>query len=184
MWHLKWSGFSLIRHKNSDFYRDKTRCANCFLIKQTFLAIKGHSLRCLHDLTRCQDLKRNWCKIGSVNTLTECVYVSLRALWVCVSPILSVLSSLKETVDVPLPPLLVVTMISPLSSFAGPTRHTILLADIHSAVSKQLWPQIDRPMVCEMDNEKEVKWPILPQFMMSIWINLSVQAHLKKSYYI
>lgn len=45
----------------------------------------------------------------------------------------------------PRPPDLVVTMISPLSSLAGPTRHTILLADIHSAVSRQLWPQIDRP---------------------------------------
>lgn len=45
----------------------------------------------------------------------------------------------------PRPPLLVVTMISPLSSLAGPTRHTILLADIHSAVSRQLCPQIDRP---------------------------------------
>lgn len=62
-----------------------------------------------------------------------------------VSPILSGLSSLNETVEVPRPPDLVVTMISPLSSLAGPTRHTILLADIHSAVSRQLWPQIDRP---------------------------------------
>lgn len=123
------------------------------------------------------------CKID----LTECAYVSLRALWMSVSPILSGLSSLKETVDVPRPPLLVVTMISPLSSLAGPTRHTILLAAIHSAVSKQLWPQIDRPVVWEMDNDQEkkfksIKWPILPQLMsimMLIWFNLSVQAYLK-----
>lgn len=60
-------------------------------------------------------------------------------------PILSALRTLKETVDVPGPPLLVVTMISPLPSLAGPTRHTILLADLHSAVSRQLCPQIDRP---------------------------------------
>lgn len=51
----------------------------------------------------------------------------------------------------PSPPDLVVTMISPLSSLAGPTRHTILLADIHSAVSRQLWPQMDRP---EVDGEE------------------------------
>lgn len=62
-----------------------------------------------------------------------------------VSPIRSGLRSLKETVEVPRPPDLVVTMISPLSSLAGPTRQTILLADIHSAVSRQLWPQIERP---------------------------------------
>lgn len=61
------------------------------------------------------------------------------------SPILSGLRSLNETVEVPRPPDLVVTMISPLSSLAGPTRQTILLADIHSAVSRQLWPQIERP---------------------------------------
>lgn len=61
------------------------------------------------------------------------------------SPILSGLSSLKETVEVPSPPDLVVTLISPLSSLAGPTRQTILLADIHSAVNRQLWPQMDRP---------------------------------------
>lgn len=63
----------------------------------------------------------------------------------CVLPILSGLNSLNDTVEVPSPPDLVVTMISPLSSLAGPTRHTILLADIHSAVSRQLWPQMDRP---------------------------------------
>lgn len=71
-----------------------------------------------------------------------------------VLPILSGRSSLNETVEVPRPPDLVVTMISPLSSLAGPTRHTILLADIHSAVSRQLWPQIDRP---EME-ERRKRW--------------------------
>lgn len=70
-----------------------------------------------------------------------------------VLPILSGRSNLKETVEVPRPPVLVVTMISPLSSLAGPTRHTILLADIHSAVSRQLWPQIDRP---EIGGEREI----------------------------
>lgn len=61
-------------------------------------------------------------------------------------PIFSGLSSLKDTVEVPLPPDLVVTMMSPLSFLACPTRHTILLADIHSAVRRQLCPQIVRPM--------------------------------------
>lgn len=45
-----------------------------------------------------------------------------------------------------MPPDLVVTIISPLSFLACPTRHTILLADIHSAVRRQLCPQIVRPM--------------------------------------
>lgn len=60
-------------------------------------------------------------------------------------PIFSGLSSLNETVEVPLPPDLVVTIMSPLSFLACPTRHTILLADIHSAVRRQLCPQIVRP---------------------------------------
>lgn len=34
---------------------------------------------------------------------------------------------------------------SPLSFLACPTRHTILLADIHSAVRRQLCPQIAKP---------------------------------------
>lgn len=63
--------------------------------------------------------------------------------------------SLNETVEVPKPPDLVVTIISPLSSLAGPTRHTILLADIHSAVSRQLWPQIDRPEMEERGEKGE-----------------------------
>lgn len=95
---------------------------------------------------------------GVTESLTACrppstpsVQASKKQMKLCwrlgsrVSPILSGLSSLNETVEVPRPPDLVVTMISPLSSLAGPTRHTILLADIHSAVSMQLWPQIDRP---------------------------------------
>lgn len=60
-------------------------------------------------------------------------------------PIFSGLSSLKDTVEVPLPPDLVVTIMSPLSFLACPTRHTILLADIHSAVRRQLCPQIVKP---------------------------------------
>lgn len=60
-------------------------------------------------------------------------------------PIFSGLRSLKDTVEVPLPPDLVVTIMSPLSFLACPTRHTILLADIHSAVRRQLCPQIVKP---------------------------------------
>lgn len=77
----------------------------------------------------------------------------LFVLLLCPLPILSGLSSLNETVEVPRPPDFVVTMISPLSSLAGPTRHTILLADIHSAVSRQLWPHIDRPEMEGRDKE-------------------------------
>lgn len=76
-----------------------------------------------------------------------------------VLPILSGLSSLNETVEVPRPPDFVVTMISPLSSLAGPTRHTILLADIHSAVSMQLWPQMDRPEM-ELERKRWNGWKI------------------------
>lgn len=72
-----------------------------------------------------------------------------------VLPMRSGLSNLNETVEVPRPPDLVVTMISPLSSLAGPTRHTILLADIHSAVNRQLWPQIDSP---KSNEEKKSEW--------------------------
>lgn len=83
--------------------------------------------------------------------ITNVVVLLFFVLWAL--PILSGLSSLNETVEVPRPPDLVVTMISPLSSLAGPTRHTILLADIHSAVSRQLWPQIDRPNTEERGKE-------------------------------
>lgn len=66
-------------------------------------------------------------------------------IWTRTIPIFSGLSSLKETVEVPLPPDFVVTIMSPLSFLACPTRHTILLADIHSAVRRQLCPQIVKP---------------------------------------
>lgn len=76
---------------------------------------------------------------------SQYAFLGIKSLWVL--PIFSGFSSLKDTVEVPLPPDLVVTIMSPLSFLAWPTRHTILLADIHSAVRRQLWPQIVKPGV-------------------------------------
>lgn len=84
-------------------------------------------------------------------------------IWTRNIPIFSGLSSLKETVEVPLPPDFVVTIMSPLSFLACPTRHTILLADIHSAVRRQLCPQIVKP------GKKKKKRNIL------LWIQVSFE---------
>lgn len=73
------------------------------------------------------------------------IFIFFRKKLLRVLPIFSGLSSLKETVEVPLPPDLVVTIMSPLSFLACPTRQTILLGDIHSAVRRQLCPQIVKP---------------------------------------
>lgn len=85
-------------------------------------------------------------------------------IWTINIPIFSGLSSLKETVEVPLPPDFVVTIMSPLSFLACPTRHTILLADIHSAVRRQLCPQIVKP-----GKKKKKKRNIL------LWIEVSFE---------
>lgn len=60
--------------------------------------------------------------------------------------LVSGLSSLKGTVEVPLLPDLVVTIMSSLSILACPTWHTVLPADIHSDVKRLLCPQIVKPM--------------------------------------
>lgn len=103
-----------------------------------------------------------------------CLANKTERVWTREVPIFSGFSSLKDTVEVPLPPDFVVTIMSPLSFLACPTRHTILLADIHSAVSRQLCPHIVKPR-----GEKKNKL----QKINLLWIKLSSEILQGKNVY-